>query len=235
MRRKRRVKIVATLGPASSSQEMLERLFLAGVDVFRINMSHSSHETARALLYAVRELAKQQRHPIGVLADLQGPKFRLGEFTGGRVFVNEGATFVLDQTEEAGSAERVFLPHPQIFAAVRPGHTMLLDVPAWGSYRLIGQTIDDAAGEAFDKVGKLLGLGYPGGPAIERLAREGSHRRAGLRPLDHAGLILLRPADRVKHARRKPLVLQPIDRGGIRIACFKNVAQQEARAEIETR
>ena len=82
MRRNRRVKIVATLGPASSSPEVLERLFLAGVDVFRINMSHSSHEMARTLARTVRDVGAKHRHPIGILCDLQGPKFRLGEFHG---------------------------------------------------------------------------------------------------------------------------------------------------------
>ena len=127
MRRQRRVKVVATLGPASSATEMIERLFLAGVDVFRINMSHSSHETARALQNSVRWVAKRHRHPIGILADLQGPKFRVGEFAGGRVFVNDGAIFRFERTEKPGSSEVVYLPHPQIFAAVEPGHMLLLD------------------------------------------------------------------------------------------------------------
>lgn len=127
MRRHRRVKIVATLGPASSSPEMLEKLFVAGVDVFRINMSHSSHDTARSLFYSVRELSKHQRHPIGVLADLQGPKLRLGVFAGERVFVNDRAVFRFDRNEEPGTSERVFLPHPQIFTGVEPGHALLLD------------------------------------------------------------------------------------------------------------
>ncbi len=127
MRRNRRVKIVATLGPASASPEMVERLVLAGVDVFRINMSHSTHETARTYAETIRAVAEKHRHAIGVLCDLQGPKFRLGEFHGGRVFVNDGATFVLDNDKTPGSAERVFLPHPQIFDAVQPGHVLLLD------------------------------------------------------------------------------------------------------------
>ena len=127
MRRNRRVKLVATLGPASSSPEMLERLFLAGVDVFRINMSHSSHDLARELLYAVRRVSKNNRYPIGVLFDLQGPKFRLGAFEGERVAVKRGDVFHFDQTETRGSTARVFLPHPQIFAAVQPGHALLLD------------------------------------------------------------------------------------------------------------
>ncbi len=127
MRRNRRVKVVATLGPASSATEMIERLFLAGVDVFRINMSHSSHEAARALQNSVRWVAKRHRHPIGLLADLQGPKFRVGEFPGGRVFVNDGAIFKFVREEGPGTSEGVFLPHSQIFAAVDPGHMLLLD------------------------------------------------------------------------------------------------------------
>ncbi len=127
MRRNRRVKLVATLGPASSSPEMIEQLFQAGVDMFRINMSHSSHDNARALMYTLRETSKRFRHPIGVLADLQGPKFRLGTFQGERVDVAKGALFRFDRTEAAGSAERVFLPHPQIFEGVEAGHALLLD------------------------------------------------------------------------------------------------------------
>jgi pyruvate kinase len=127
MRRIRRVKIVATLGPASSDPEMLERLFDVGVDVFRINMSHTSHDMARKLHGAVRNAELKFKRPIGILCDLQGPKFRLGEFGGGRVLVNEGAVFRFDQSAEAGTPERVFLPHPQIFEAVELGHTLLLD------------------------------------------------------------------------------------------------------------
>ena len=127
MRRNRRVKIVATLGPASSDPDMLERLFEVGVDVFRINMSHSSHDVARKLHSAVRNTELKFKRPIGILCDLQGPKFRLGDFGGGRASVSEGGIFRFDQSEEAGSDERVFLPHPQIFEAVEPGHTLLLD------------------------------------------------------------------------------------------------------------
>jgi pyruvate kinase len=127
MRRNRRVKIVATLGPASSEPDMLERLFEAGVDVFRVNMSHTPHDAARKLHATVRAAEMKYRRPIGILCDLQGPKFRLGEFAGGRAFVTEGAAFTFDREETAGSAERVFLPHPQIFAAVKPGHAMLID------------------------------------------------------------------------------------------------------------
>ena len=127
MRRNRRVKIVATLGPASSPPEMLERLFEAGVDVFRINMSHSSHDVARKLHTTVRNAELRFRRPIGILADLQGPKFRVGELAGGKAFIDTGSIFKLDRDESPGNTERVFLPHPQFFEAVEPGHSMLLD------------------------------------------------------------------------------------------------------------
>jgi pyruvate kinase len=127
MRRSRRVKIVATLGPASYAPEMIARLFEAGVDVFRINMSHSSFDVVKKLHTAVRAAEATFGRPIGILADLQGPKFRLGEISGGNAALNEGATFRFDTTDKPGSADRVFLPHPQIFEAVEPGHTLLLD------------------------------------------------------------------------------------------------------------
>lgn len=127
MRRKRRVKIVATLGPASQSPEMIERLFLAGVDVFRINMSHSTHDGAKALYNSVRACAARHRHPIGILADLQGPKFRIGEIESGRVKLANKALLRFDRNEAPGDENRVFLPHPQIFDAIEPGHFLVLD------------------------------------------------------------------------------------------------------------
>jgi pyruvate kinase len=127
MKRSRRVKIVATLGPASYAPEMIAQLFEAGVDVFRINMSHSSFDVVKKLHAAVRTAEATFGRPIGILADLQGPKFRVGEIGGGSATLVEGATFRFDTTESPGSADRAFLPHPQIFAAVEPGHTLLLD------------------------------------------------------------------------------------------------------------
>ncbi|MBO0766285.1 MAG: pyruvate kinase, partial [Hyphomicrobiaceae bacterium] len=127
MRRSRRVKIVATLGPASNAPEMIERLFAAGVDVFRINMSHTSFDGVRKLHAAVRAAEAEFGRPIGILADLQGPKFRIGTFEGERVELAEGATLRFDTNESEGGPERVFLPHPQIFDAVEVGHTLLLD------------------------------------------------------------------------------------------------------------
>ena len=106
---------------------MIERLFEAGVDVFRINMSHSSFDLVKKVHSALRNAEARFGRPIGILCDLQGPKFRVGNIGGERVPLAEGTTFRFDRTESDGGAERVFLPHPQIFEAVEPGHTLLLD------------------------------------------------------------------------------------------------------------
>ena len=127
MRRLRRTKIVATLGPASSSPEMIGKLFAAGADVFRINMSHTSPDRMRELVAMIRGVERDTDRPIGILVDLQGPKLRLGTFHGGSATVKIGDTFVLDSDPAAGDAARAFLPHPEIFAGVEPGHTLLID------------------------------------------------------------------------------------------------------------
>jgi len=127
MRRQRRAKIVATLGPASSDAAMIARLFAAGVDVFRINMSHTSQDRMRELIAMIRGIERDTGRPIGILVDLQGPKLRLGTFTGGAATVANGASFVLDSDPSPGDATRAYLPHPEIFNAVEPGHTLLID------------------------------------------------------------------------------------------------------------
>jgi len=127
MRRLRRAKIVATLGPASSSPQMIARLFQAGADVFRINMSHTSPQRMREMVGMIRQVESETGRPIGILVDLQGPKLRLGTFEGGFAMVKSGDTFVLDSDPAPGNATRVYLPHPEIFAGVEPGHTLLLD------------------------------------------------------------------------------------------------------------
>jgi pyruvate kinase len=127
MRRLRRTKIVATLGPSSSEQAMIARLFEAGADVFRINMSHTAHDKMRALVAAIRAVENEHGRPIGILVDLQGPKLRVGVFADNAVSLTKGATFVLDSDPAPGNAERVQLPHPEILAALAPGHALLLD------------------------------------------------------------------------------------------------------------
>ncbi|HUS54153.1 MAG TPA: pyruvate kinase [Thermohalobaculum sp.] len=127
MRRKRNVKIVATVGPASSSREMLTKLFEAGVDVFRLNMSHGSHDEIAARHTIIREIEHASGRPIGILADLQGPKLRVGRFANGSVMLEPGQSFRLDLTDEAGDETRVQLPHPEIFAALQPGASLLVN------------------------------------------------------------------------------------------------------------
>jgi pyruvate kinase len=127
MRRHRRTKIVATLGPASSDAVTIARLFAAGADVFRINMSHTSQERMRELVATIRGVERDTGRPIGVLTDLQGPKLRLGTFNGGGAMLANGAEFTLDSDPAPGDATRAYLPHPEIFAAVEPGHDLLID------------------------------------------------------------------------------------------------------------
>jgi pyruvate kinase len=139
MRRLRRTKIVATLGPSSSDGAVIARLFEAGADVFRINMSHTSHERLRELVAAIRAVEESHDRPIGILADLQGPKLRVGKFADGAVTLAKGETFTLDSDPTPGDAMRVQLPYPEIFAGVEPGHTLLLDD---GKVRLVALKAD---------------------------------------------------------------------------------------------
>ncbi len=127
MRRQRSAKIVATLGPASSSPEMIAKLFDAGVDVFRLNFSHGSHEDHRARYDTIRRIEKQTGRPIGILADLQGPKLRLGTFEHGKITLTPGQAFRLDLVKTPGGLARAPLPHPEIFRAIEPGTEILLD------------------------------------------------------------------------------------------------------------
>ena len=114
MKRNRKVKILATLGPASSEESMIEKLHQAGADVFRINMSHASHDLMRTLIQRIRSVEARSGRPIGILADLQGPKLRVGKFTDSKVDLKPGQTFTLDNNEALGDATRVYLPHPEI-------------------------------------------------------------------------------------------------------------------------
>ena len=127
MRRHRNVKIVATLGPASNDPATIRALFEAGADVFRLNMSHGSHEEIAARHAMVRAVEADTGRPIGILADLQGPKLRVGTFAAGAADLEEGMSFRLDLDPEEGNAHRVCLPHPEIFAVLAPGAMLLVD------------------------------------------------------------------------------------------------------------
>jgi pyruvate kinase len=125
--RQRKAKIVATLGPASCSPETIRALFEAGVDVFRLNFSHGTHEDHRRRFEIIREVERETQRPIGVLMDLQGPKLRIGTFAAGPISLVPGEKFRLDLSREPGDSRRVPLPHPEIFAALAPGVQLLLD------------------------------------------------------------------------------------------------------------
>ncbi len=127
IRRQRSVKIVATLGPSSSDHEMIRALFEAGADVFRLNFSHGTHEEQKARYDIIREVEGEFDRPIGVLADMQGPKLRVGKFKNDAEDLTEGQSFQLDLNEDEGDNTRVHLPHPEIFAALEVGATLLVN------------------------------------------------------------------------------------------------------------
>lgn len=123
----RRTKIVATLGPASSSYEMIRTLALAGADVFRLNFSHGTHEDHAARHAIIRDIEAELGRPLAILADMQGPKLRVGTFAEGKVRLEKGAHFRFDLDPAPGDGRRVCLPHPEIISAAEPGSNLLLD------------------------------------------------------------------------------------------------------------
>ncbi len=127
MRRLRNVKIVATLGPASSDEPTIRALFEAGADVFRLNMSHGTHDDIRGRHTIIRKIEADTGRPIAILADLQGPKLRVGVFANGSEELVEGAKFRMDLTDAPGNVDRVQLPHPEIFAALEQGASLLVN------------------------------------------------------------------------------------------------------------
>jgi pyruvate kinase len=127
MRRHRNVKIVATLGPASSDYDTIRALFEAGADVFRLNMSHGTHEDIRGRHNVIRDIERDVGRPIAILADLQGPKLRCGVFEGGSAEIEAGQPFRFDLDDAPGDATRVQLPHKEIFQALGPGSTLLVN------------------------------------------------------------------------------------------------------------
>jgi len=124
---KKSTKQIATLGPVSSNREMIEKLFLNGADVFRLNFSHGMREQKAELVDIIREIEDRYTHPITILGDLQGPKLRVGEFLNGSEILEEGQIFQLDLDSASGDQNRVQLPHPEIIKASKEGHTLLID------------------------------------------------------------------------------------------------------------
>ena len=127
MHRNRRAKIVATVGPASASPEMLKALFLAGVDTFRMNFSHGTQADHAKVHAAIRALEKEVGRPIGILQDLQGPKIRVGTIRDGKIVITANETVRFVRTGADGDKTSIPLPHPEIFAAIAPGQDLLID------------------------------------------------------------------------------------------------------------
>jgi pyruvate kinase len=163
LRRTRNAKIVATLGPASSDREMVRRLFFAGVDVFRLNFSHGTADDHRARFAVLRELEGETGRPIGIMADLQGPKLRVGVFADGPVNLAGGQAFRLDLDPAPGNLQRACMPHPEIFAVLTPGSELLLDD---GRLRLVVERCGSDFAETRVAVGGRLsankGVNVPG-------------------------------------------------------------------------
>jgi pyruvate kinase len=161
MIRARRARIVATIGPAS--RDRVRELALAGADVFRVNFSHGSHADHARSISAVRRAEAQVDRPLAVLADLQGPKIRLGEFEDGAIRLKPGHVLRLDLKSKPGDASRIGVPHPEVFAALRTGAMVLLDD---GKVRLRvtdhGPDFADTEVEAGDGLSDHKGLNLPG-------------------------------------------------------------------------
>jgi pyruvate kinase len=161
MIRARRARIVATIGPAS--RDRIRELALAGVDVFRVNFSHGAHADHARNIAAVRKAEAQVGRPLAVLADLQGPKIRLGEFEDGAIRLKPGHSLRLDLKSKPGDASRIGVPHPEVFAALRTGALVLLDD---GKVRLRvtahGPDYAETEVEAGDALSDHKGLNLPG-------------------------------------------------------------------------
>jgi pyruvate kinase len=161
MRRGRKTKIVATLGPSSSSPAQLKALFEAGADVFRINMSHTSHELLGELHTRLRALESEEKRPICILADLQGPKIRLGTLPGGRVILEEGAHIKLVREASSDDPAVIPIPHAEVFAALKQKHCLLIDdgkirLRTWSAKPDSAEAIVEVGGELKDRKGVNL-------------------------------------------------------------------------------
>lgn len=122
-----RTNILATLGPASDSEEKIEALIDAGIDGFRLNFSHGTHESHKRTFEIIRKVSKRKNAHIAIVADLQGPKLRIGLFKNDKVTLQKGQKFTLDMKEELGDENRVTLPHKEIFEALKVGDKLLVN------------------------------------------------------------------------------------------------------------
>jgi len=203
----RRTKIVATLGPGSSSPEVIEDMIRAGVDVFRLNFSHGTHEEQRHRNELIRACSEKAGRIVGVLADLQGPKIRTGRFVDGRVQLIRGEHFILDAGlgDDEGTNERVGITYKDLPGDVKPGNLLLLDdgrvelevVEVKGSeiHCTVGYTC-----ELSDNKGINLKGGGLSAPALTEKDKEDIKAAADL-DVDYVALSFARSADDVDLCR----------------------------------
>ncbi|MGE0724386.1 MAG: pyruvate kinase [Alphaproteobacteria bacterium] len=206
MRRGRSTKILATLGPASSSHETIRALFDAGVDVFRLNFSHGTHADHRKRFEIIRAVEQERKRPIGILMDLQGPKLRVGTFRDGKVKLEAGKPFRLDLDDAPGDERRAFLPHPEIFQAIEKGTELLLDD---GKIRLRVERLRGKTAETVVVTGGMLsdrkGVNVPNAvlPLSALTAKDRTDLRFGLDlGVDWVALSFVQRPDDVAEARK---------------------------------
>lgn len=206
MIRKRRTRIVATLGPASRAPDMVLALAETGVDVFRLNFSHGTHDDHAAALAAVRAAEAELGRPLAALGDLQGPKFRLGEFVGGRIDIAPGQRLRLDLDPTPGDRRRVGAPHPEVFRVLRQGMILLLDD---GKVRLrvtkAGAGVADVEVLAGEALSDHKGLAVPGVtiPVPALTPKDEADAQFALRiGVDWLALSFVQHAGDVTHLRR---------------------------------
>ena len=206
MRRRRKAKIVATLGPTSSSYARVRELFEAGADVFRLNFSHGSQAEHKTRLGHIRRIEQESGRPIGVLMDLQGPKLRIGQLKGGMVRLEPGQPFRLELSPEPGDERRAPLPHPEIFASLAPGSELLLDD---GRLRLKVERCGPEFAECQVVVGGALsdrkGVNVPGVvlPISSLTEKDRGDLRYGLElGVDWVGLSFVQRPEDIAEARR---------------------------------
>jgi pyruvate kinase len=222
------IKIVATLGPASRTRDHLRALSLAGADVFRINMSHTTHHNLAALVETVRAVEADLERPIAILVDLQGPKLRLGKLPGGERDLETGSRVVFTRGETAADVEAIPIPHSEIFAALKPGRNILIDD---GKVRLVAQEVGEDVIRAAVLQGGLIkdhkGVNLPDTvlpiPALTPKDRADLDYALSL-PVDWLGLSFVQRPDDVAELRKltagragvlskieKPAALQTLD------------------------
>ena len=204
--RARRAKILATLGPATAGRDRIAALHEAGADAFRLNFSHGGHAGMAALHSAIRAVEAGSDRPIAVVADLQGPKLRIGAFAEGAVRLEAGARFRLDGDGAKGDASRVALPHPEVFSALEPGMDLLLDD---GRVRLRVAAAGPDHADTVVAVGGLLsdrkGVNVPGGELPLRALTAKDHRDLAFATglgVDWLALSFVQRPDDIAEARR---------------------------------